>query len=135
MKLPVRPVLAAATLWAALLLLAALGLPPNGTWTIDDSIKRIAAENAPGPWAEFLPDGPVRATLPDPAFGPPVKAPFMLRVEGGFAPGFSPWTRALFKFLRAGGVALWKLAPALIALALAALSIARVLPGAFCSCR
>jgi len=48
-------------LWTAALIVLALVLPPRGAWTIDDGVKRIAAEIAAGSWYEFLSDGAVRA--------------------------------------------------------------------------
>ncbi|HEY3296809.1 MAG TPA: hypothetical protein VGL38_15365 [bacterium] len=107
-----------AILWALALVATALLLPGNGAWTIDDSIKHIAARSATGPWADVLPDGSVRSELSDPAAFPPLHAPFATRVEGGFAFGFSPWTRALFKLIALGGNTLSRLAPALFAIAL-----------------
>ncbi len=121
MNTPLRPAQLAVYIWAGLLVIVTSLLPVNGTWTIDDGIKRLAAENATGVWAERLPDGPVRASLPNSALYAPFKAPFMERVEQGFAPGFSPSTRGFFKLIRAGGLAVWKFAPPLFAIALALL--------------
>jgi hypothetical protein len=91
-------------------------LPPRGAWTIDDSVKRIAAENAAGPWYEFLGDGAVRAQLPEPEAFPPLQPPFAQRQPGGFAPGFSPWSRALAAWTLAGGEIVYRLLPVLAAI-------------------
>lgn len=82
------------------MLLLAIVMPRGGGWTIDDGVKRIAAEQGRGPWAEIIPDGPMRAAaLNDPAAFAPLDPPFAYRVPGGFAFGFSPFTRAFFRIL------------------------------------
>ena len=103
--------------WAVMLLLTALYLPSEGSWTIDDSVKYISARTGTGVWAEVVPDGPLRRQLSDPAAYPPIHPPFAQRTNDGFAFGFSPWTRGLFKLIARGGWLLWRLAPAIIAVA------------------
>ena len=102
-------------LWAMVAVVIALLLPPRGAWTIDDSVKRIAAENAAAPWFEFLSDGALRARLPEPQAFPPLHPPFALRQPDGFALGFSPWSRALTAWTLTGGEIVYRLLPVLAA--------------------
>ena len=103
-------------LWTAALIVLALVLPPRGAWTIDDGVKRIAAEIAAGSWYEFLSDGAVRARLAEPEAFPPLYPPFAQRQPGGFALGFSPWSRAVAAWTLAGGEIVYRLLPALAAI-------------------
>jgi hypothetical protein len=121
----------AGLVWAVLMLAAVWMLPSGGGWTIDDSIKRIAAEKAPGIWAESLQDGPYRSALPDVDAFPALHAPFAVHGESGYAVGFAPWTRALFKIIRECGVWCWRLFPALAVIALWAVLDAGGMPWAF----
>jgi hypothetical protein len=105
-------------LWVLAMLCGALSMPYEGSWTIDDGIKEIGARFGTGLWAESIPDGNVRSQLADPATFPPLDPPFAARSEHGFNLGFSPWTRAFFKLVALGGYWMWRLVPALIAVAL-----------------
>ncbi len=105
------------SVWAVALVVMALLLPRPGGWTIDDGVKRIAATVGHGFWAEQVPDGPLRASLDDPAAFPPLDSPFAERVPGGFTIGFSPLTRAWFHVFEAHDLAL-RLAIALAAILL-----------------
>jgi hypothetical protein len=118
-------------LWAAFLLIFAWRLPLHGCWTIDDSVKRVAAAQAQGIWAESLNDGPVRAKLPDPLVSAPLRPPFAVHNDGHLTLGFSPWSRALFKMILFGGDVVWRLAPAVIAVAVWAAFEMAGIPWAF----
>lgn len=107
--------------WALALIVAAILLPAHGSWTIDDSVKCIAARQGTGTWAEYLVDGPIRSRLSEPDAFPPLKPPFASRISGDFSLGFSPWTRVFFKLIAFGGSLSWRLAPALVAIALSVL--------------
>lgn len=106
----------AGTFWAAALIALTLALPPRGSWTIDDSLKRIAAENASGPWFEFLADGDVCARLPEPNTFSPLYPPFAQREPTGLALGFSPWARAVAGWTLAGGEIVYRPLPVLAAI-------------------
>lgn len=102
--------------WAALLLALALRFPAGGVWTIDDSVKRIAATEGEGFWAEKIADGAIRSRLADPGEYPPLNPPFAARESGGWALGFSPLTRVLAKFAMSGGETGWFLFSAVAAI-------------------
>ncbi|RPH96433.1 tetratricopeptide repeat protein [candidate division KSB1 bacterium] len=102
--------------WAILMIAGSLLLPREGTWTIDDGVKRIAAYAGSGLWAESVTDGPIRSRLAEPSGNPPLLLPFAERESGGFALGFSPWARVLYKHLFDGNHVLRRLAPALISI-------------------
>ncbi|MFZ5432800.1 MAG: tetratricopeptide repeat protein [Calditrichota bacterium] len=102
--------------WALVLLTLAVTWPPFGSWTIDDGVKRLAAQEGTGLWAEQIPDGPLRSQLAHPDANVPLHPPFAEREPGSQVLGFSPWTRILFKGIFAGGELLWKLIPAIIAI-------------------
>jgi hypothetical protein len=104
-------------LWAVALVITAIAMP-TGPWTIDDSIKRIAAENAERFPPLVVVDGPVRSGLQDQGSYAPLAEPFARRVNGGFALGFSPLTRLLFDLWYLGGEWLAKLIPLMIGLLL-----------------
>ncbi len=108
------------SVWALALVVMALLLPRPGGWTIDDGVKRIAATVGQGFWAEQIPDGPVRASLDDPAAFPSLDPPFAVHTAGGFRTGFSPLTRAWFHLFEGHDVAL-RLAIALAVILLWAL--------------
>ncbi|MBU0507764.1 tetratricopeptide repeat protein [bacterium] len=103
-------------LWAAALIVVALELPFAGGWTIDDGVKRIAATEGTGIWAERILDGPVRWRLAHAEESLPLRPPFAARETGALALGFSPWTRALFKAVGRWGGVWWRILPALIAI-------------------
>lgn len=104
-------------LWAIALIVFAIAMP-TGPWTIDDSVKRIAAEQAERFPPLVVVDGPVRSGLQDHGDFAPLAEPFARRVNGGFALGFSPLTRLLFELWYFGGEWLAKLFPLLIGLIL-----------------
>jgi len=103
-------------LWAALLLALALRFPAGGVWTIDDSVKRIAATEGEGFWADRIPDGAIRSRLAHPGENPPLNPPFAQREAGALKIGFSPVTRALAKLAMRGGETGWFLFSALAAI-------------------
>ncbi|MFH1011070.1 MAG: hypothetical protein V1784_07540 [bacterium] len=97
--------------WVLLLALFALTLPRDGVWTIDDGIKLVGTHHGRPPWYVELPDGPLRASLRDPAAYPPFYATFAVRESGAFRLGFSPWTMALWGFAAKGGTLALTLLP------------------------
>ena len=99
--------------WAALLLALALRFPAGGVWTIDDGVKRIAATQGSGVWAEKIPDGEVRSRIAHPEENPPLNVPFAKRESGALKIGFSPWTRALARLAMTAGETGWRLFPVL----------------------
>lgn len=105
-------------LWILVVIAIAVVMPPRGSWTIDDSVKRIAAENGEGLWREFYPDGELRSSLANPSDFAPLMPPFAERRSHGFAFGFSPWSRALISGTLELGQGLYRFAPALIAVLL-----------------
>ncbi|MDD5087953.1 MAG: hypothetical protein PHI18_04025 [bacterium] len=105
-------------LWAALLLALALRFPAGGVWTIDDGVKRIAATESAGFWAERLPDGGIRARLAHPEENLPLNRPFAKREGRGLTLGFAPLTRALAKLAFGAGETGWRVVPALVAILL-----------------
>lgn len=106
-------------------------LPVRGSWTIDDGVKRIAAENGQGFWRERLADDSLRARLPEPADFPALHPPFAERVNGGFLFGFSPWSRLLTRGTLAVGEHFYRFAPALTAVLLWIVLEAAGIPFAF----
>jgi hypothetical protein len=117
--------------WAVIVVFGSLWLPSTGSWTIDDEVKLIAARQGLGVFAESIPDGDVRSRLEDPSLWPPIRPPFASRIPGGFAVGFSPWSRALFKLLYGAGFWAYRLIPALVVIGLLALFERRGLKWAF----
>jgi hypothetical protein len=104
--------------WAALMLAAAALFPSRGAWTIDDSVKRIAAEQGRGVWAETVDFGPLRQQAVRGETADPLRPPFAVHEADGLHLGFAPLTRAVFKQIRWGGEWAWRLAPALLAVVL-----------------
>lgn len=94
---------------------AAFLFPTHGSWTIDDSVKRIAAAEGTGFWAERMPDGPVRSALDRPEDFDPLPVLFARRCDGGLEFGFAPLTRALFKLTHRAGDRFTRVAVALTA--------------------
>ncbi|MBK6764832.1 MAG: tetratricopeptide repeat protein [bacterium] len=75
--------------------LAALAiLMPAGSWTIDDAIKSLAAQEGSGVWKSPIPYGELRSALGFQHANAVLVPPFAEPAEGGAKPGFSPYVRA-----------------------------------------